>query len=141
MKKLIAVLFAISAIFFNAGNSFAEPTETEIKNAFDITFDAFGDCIMLSAFGKAPKEVTGEGLNMQFAKLDLTTMKIKGLGTYTLLSGKIVVKNKNDIYADLVLTGGSVKNISWVVKNFDVKRKDHTAEVNADGKELTFAVK
>lgn len=141
MKKIITVFFLISAFFFNAGVSLAEPTETEIKNAFNLTFKAFVDCTILSAFGKLPQGVSGEGMNMQFSQADLTTMKIKGVGDYKTVSGKINVKNEKDIYADLILTGGSIKNIKWVVKNFDIKRKNHQAEVNGDGKELAFGAK
>lgn len=140
MRKFI--VFLVFCLFmFKGVFAYAEPSEDEAKKAFLVTFRVFVDCAMKSAFGALPDGVTGEGMNMAFSGVAIPPLKIKDSAPYQRVFGKITVKNKNDIHAELNLSGGIVENLSWVVKNFDMKNKSHTADVIADGGKFVCEVK
>lgn len=140
MKKFIGLLLVCLSL---SGNTFvqAEPADKEIEKAFLLTFRVFVDCAIKSALGALPEGVTGQGMNMELSKVNIASLKIKDSLPYQLVSGKITVKNKNDIYADLILNGGEIKNLSWVVKDYVMTKKTHTAKVTADNKTITCTAK
>ena len=92
---------------------------------------------LTAAFGQTPPGVTITEELVTFDNADLTAMKVDNYGLYKTISGKIFLKNKNNMKAVLKLTGGPVKNLEWKIDTFDVQ-KDNEVLINADGTTVSY---
>ena len=136
MKKFI-IPVALIILFLIPVTAFSKPSEEEAVKAFKISFQVYFHTALLSAFGQVPEGATVSEELMTFEKVDISVFEIDDSGLYKTLSGKIFLKNQNNIKAVLKLSGGAVKNLEWKIDNFDIKQ-DNKVLINADGRTLEY---
>ncbi len=136
MKKKI-ILLILLVLLVSPAVLFAKPSEEEAVQAFGVSFQAYFVSALTAAFGQTPPGVTITEELVTFDNADLTAMKVDNYGLYKTISGKIFLKNKNNMKAVLKLTGGPVKNLEWKIDTFDVQ-KDNEVLINADGTTVSY---
>ena len=135
MKKKIILLIML-ALLLSPAALFAKPTEEEAVQAFGVSFQAYFVSSLTAAFGQAPPGVTMTEELTTFDNIDLEGLQVDN-EMYKTMSGKIFIKNGNNIKAVLKLTGGPVKNLEWKIDTFDAQ-KANEVQINADGRILTY---
>lgn len=115
MKKiLLPILFVAAALIFNScdtGNTLPEVTVTEAQDAVTLAGDVYSAALMEMSFNTGWSGFTytsdANGLTMTFTSVDVTG----DVGTYTSVSGTIVMSSDGSMVIDLSLAGGPASTV------------------------------
>ncbi len=135
MKKY-AIHIILILLFLIPCSVYAKPTEEEAIQAFSVSFQIYFVSAMMQAFGQLPPGITVTEEVMTFSNVDITNLQVDA-GDYKKISGKIHLKDSNNIKAELKLSGGAVKNLEWKIDSFDSQQNNEFVII-ADGRKIKY---